>query len=324
LILDKLGVGDWSRLLEWSPEVREALEDGRPVVALETTILSHGLPWPVNRDTGLACEAAVREQGAIPATLGVDGGRILVGLSAAKLEEFCSPSNLATKVNPSNFAAVLARGGLGSLTVAGCLKVCALVGIRVFATGGIGGVHRRWSERPDISADLPALASYPVVTVCAGAKSILDLPATLEVLESLGVPVVGWQTDVFPRFHTPESGHSVDVRVDSGAEMAELARTHWTLNVSRPGGLLLTVPVPQEQAMGGTEVDHLVERALAASEEAQVKGRAVTPFLLDWLARNSNSKTLEANRALVIRNCQVAAQVSCELARLSDKGTCFS
>lgn len=294
-----------------SEEVQEAVASGKPVVALETTIISHGFPFPENLEVAQRCEQAVRRLGAIPATLGIVNGRLCAGLSAGELERFARETPIP-KVNLSNGAFVRAKGGLGSLTVAACLQACSVIGLQVFATGGLGGVHRGWQTHPDVSADLMALSRYRVATVCAGAKSILDLPATLEVLETLGVPVLGWKTDWFPRFYCPVSDFPVDGRVDSIEELVGVLDHHWGLD-PWVGGVVVAVPVLAEDALDPVSMNQLVEAALDQAAKSGVQGRSVTPFVLKWLAENSEGRCVRANRSLVVHNCAVAANLSISL-----------
>ncbi|MCX7717663.1 MAG: pseudouridine-5'-phosphate glycosidase [Candidatus Sumerlaeaceae bacterium] len=298
--------------LRLSAEAAAALAAGRPIVALETTILSFGLPQPANGRVAHACERAIREAGAVPATVAALGGEIRVGLDAAELDFFCSRDASIRKVNTQNLAAVLAAGAPGAFTVAASLRACDLAGIRVFATGGIGGVHRGYAETMDISADLTALARHPVVTVCSGAKSILDVAATLEALETLGVPVAGFRTDVFPRFICSQSGHMLDIRVDDAADAARLAATHFAISRA---GLVLAVPPPAEVSVPAADLDAWTAEALEGARRAGVRGKALTPFLLERLETLSAGATLRANEALVVNNATVAAHVAVALAR---------
>jgi pseudouridine-5'-phosphate glycosidase len=293
-------------------EVAAALAAGQPVVALETTILSFGLPRPVNARVAHACERAIRDAGAVPATVAALGGEIRVGLDAAELDFFCSRDASIRKVNTQNLAAVLAAGAPGAFTVAASLRACDLAGIRVFATGGIGGVHMGYAETMDISADLTALARHPVVTVCSGAKSILNVAATLEALETLGVPVAGFGTERFPQFICSQSTHALDIRVDNAADAARLAATHFALG---GGGIVLAVPPPPAVAVSADDLDTWTAAALEDARRAGVRGKALTPFLLERLETLSAGATLRANEALVVKNAAVAASVAAALAR---------
>ena len=292
------------------PDVAEALSKGRAVVGLETTILAFGLPKPANSEVGKACESTAREFGALPATTAILEGSVHVGLDAAQLELFCSQDPGIRKVNLQNFAAVLAQGIPGALTAGASMQACALAGIRVFATGGIGGVHRGYARTPDISSDLRALAEFPVAVVCAGAKSILDIPATLEVLETLGVPVVGYRASTFPLFYAASSQIQLEDTFDDVGRLARFVNVH--LGLGR-GGVLVVTPVPEEQALGREELDEWTARALEDAARAHVYGKKVTPFLLQRLEELSHGKTLGANRALILNNVRLAAQLAARL-----------
>ena len=273
------------------------------VVALETTLIAHGFPPGEGLEIGRASERAVREAGAVPATIGVAKERVVVGLSEDELELFDSS---ARKVGPRDLAAAAVQGVVGATTVGGTLAVCKTVGIRVMATGGLGGVHRGWPTPPDVSADLQALAQTPALVVSSGVKSLLDVPATSELLETLGVPVLGFRTDTVPLFFAAHGGPPVSARVESAAEAAAVARAHWELG---GGGLLLVRP-PDESL---DDVEPLIESALAAAEIEGVHGQAVTPFVLTFLHRESDGRTLRANRALIVGNARLAGEVAATL-----------
>ncbi|MCG8358692.1 MAG: pseudouridine-5'-phosphate glycosidase [Kiloniellales bacterium] len=293
--------------LEVEAAVAEALAEGRAVVALETTLIAHGLPPPLNLETALEAEAAVREAGAVPASIGILDGKVRVGLSGAQLERFAGQSGIV-KVSSRDIAAVVARGGDGATTVAATLVVAAKAGIAVFATGGIGGVHRGGESSLDVSADLYELARRPVAVVAAGAKAILDLPRTLELLESLGVPVVGYGTDELPAFYARASGLRLEARVDSPQAAAKLMRSHW--NLGMPSGLLLANPPPAETALEATEAEALIAGALEAAAAAGIAGKDTTPYLLQRVAESSSGRTLAANRALIVHNARVAGAIA--------------
>jgi pseudouridine-5'-phosphate glycosidase len=272
----------------------------RPRVALETTLVAHGFPPGEGVEVGLAAERAVRASGAEPVTVGVLDGEVVVGLSEEQLARFDAS---ARKVGPRDLAAAAVQGAVGATTVGGTLAVCRRAGIRFMATGGLGGVHRGWPAPPDVSADLPVLAATPCLVVASGAKSLLDVPATAELLETLGVPVLGYRTDTIPLFYAASGGPPVSARVESAEEAARIARAHWELG---GGGLLLVRP-PDESL---EEVEPLIERALAAAEAAGVRGQAVTPFVLAFLHRASGGRTLRANRELVLGNARLAGEVA--------------
>ncbi len=299
-----------THLLDVRPEPADALRRGRPVVALESTLIAHGLPWPLNLETARGAEAAVRKEGAIPATIAVWRGRPTVGLSEADLEELATAQNVR-KASWRDLAAAVAQGATAATTVAATMALARLAGLRLFATGGIGGVHPRGQVNvPDVSADLTELGRTPVAVVCAGAKSILDLAATLEVLETNGVPVIGYGTEDFPAFYVETSGLPVSARVDSPKEASTLLNAHWALGGA---GVVLALPLPKEEALDvGALLDHL-EQAEQMAADAGVQGGARTPFLLARLAELTGGATLRANRALVVANARLAAQVAVAL-----------
>ncbi len=286
-----------SELLQLSDEVREALDAGLPVVALETTLVAHGFPAPDGVEVGLASEAAVRDAGATPATVGVLDGRIRVGLSADELERF-TPD--ARKLGPRDLAACAVQGAVGATTVGGTLAVARAAGIRFLATGGIGGVHRGAPE--DVSADVPALAATPTVVVSSGIKSLLDVPATTELLETLGVPVLGFRVDTLPLFYAAEGGPPVPQRVESPDEAARVARAHWELGGA---GLLLASPPPES-----LDAVELIEEALVEAKRQGVSGQAVTPFVLGRIHERSGGRTRAVNRALIVANARLAGEVA--------------
>ncbi len=298
--------------LTLSDEVAQALRRLRPVVALETTLVTHGLPHPQGLEAALELEDVVRAGGAVPATIGILDGTVRVGLARAELERLATTPGVA-KVNPGNLAAVVAAGALGSTTVAATMFVAAEAGIRVFATGGIGGVHRDASTSGDVSADLVALGRFPVAVVCAGAKAILDLPRTVEMLETLGVPVLGFGTDEFPAFYRRGSGQRVDRRCDTVDELAGVARAHWELGLGT--GVLVGNPIPEADELPREAYERALEGALAEAAQRGVHGREVTPFLLDRLRELSGGATVKANLALLRDNARVAAGLARALAR---------
>lgn len=281
-------------------------------VALESTVIAHGLPRPENLESARACEAAVRESGAEPATVAIVGGNVRIGVSDDELNELASRPDVA-KVTLQNLGAVCAAGGWGATTVAATVHLAARDGIRVFATGGIGGVHRGAERTFDVSADLTALATTPIVTVCAGAKSILDLPRTLEALETLGVPVLGWRTDEFPGFYTRESGLAVTARAETEEDAARVASTHWSLGCR--SAVLVVVPCPEPAAIPRRDIDQYVTEALAAAAESGVRGAAVTPFLLARVAGATGGRALAANLALLEQNARIAGRIAVALDR---------
>lgn len=293
-----------------SDVVATALAERRPVVALETTLVTHGLPHPAGVEAALALEAVVREAGAVPATIGVLDGAVRVGLDRAALERLATSPDTA-KLNPSNLAAQVASGKPGSTTVAATMFAAARVGIEVFATGGIGGVHRNSAETGDVSADMTALANHPVAVVCAGAKAILDLPKTVEMLETLGVPVLGFGTAEFPAFYRRSSGLRVDQRCDDLASLARAVRTHFALALGT--GIVVANPIPAEHELPKQEYDDALTTALLDAGRAGVRGREVTPFLLDRMRALTESRSVFSNRALLEHNARVAAKLANEL-----------
>ena len=301
------------RALDIAPPVAAALAVGGPVVALESSLIAHGLPRPRNLEVARALEATVAAEGAIPATIAVRGGRIRIGCGAEDLEYLARAEGVA-KVSRANLATVLAAGGDGATTVAGTMICAAAAGIRVLATGGIGGVHRCAEHTLDVSADLTELARTNVAVVCSGAKSILDLPKTLEVLETLGVPVVGLGTDRFPAFHARDSALALETALDGPAAVAKVLRQRAALDLA--GGVVIANPIPAAHAIEPAELARWIDRAHAEAVERGVGGAALTPFLLDRLADFSDGRTVAANVALVEHNAAVAARIAVALAAM--------
>ena len=297
-----------NRYLDIKPSVSAALAAGKPVVALESTIISHGMPWPQNYETALAVEAAVRENGAEPATIAILGGRLKAGLTEDEIKYLAQKGQEIPKASRRDLPALCARGADGATTVASTMIVAALAGIEVFATGGIGGVHRGAETTMDISADLEELARTPVLVVCAGAKSILDLGLTLEYLETKGVPVCGFGTDELPAFYTRESGFGVDFRVDSPEELAAVFAAERGLGY--PGGMLCANPIPERYSMPADVINAAIDRAVAESVDRGVHGKAVTPFLLARVKELTGGDSLEANIKLVLNNAALAARTA--------------
>ena len=289
-----------NKYLDVAPEVQEALDAGKPVVALESTIISHGMPYPKNVETAMLVEKAIRENGAVPATIAVIGGRLKAGHNVAKASRRDLP-------------ALVARGVDGATTVTTTMIIAHMAGIKIFATGGIGGVHRGAETTMDISADLEELAQTPVMVVCAGAKSILDLGLTLEYLETKGVPVIGYGTGELPAFYTRKSGFSVDYRVDSPEELAEMFRAQRGLEFK--GGMLVTNPIPEEYSMDKEVIDKAIDQALAECKAQGVHGKETTPFLLARVVELTGGDSLESNIQLVLNNARLAARTACALAK---------
>lgn len=291
--------------LSFSPEVSNALRNHQPIVALESTVIAHGLPRPQNLELARRMESIVRERGAVPATIAILRGEIKIGLTDDELKYLANADGV-WKVSRRDFPIIAVRKADGATTVAGTMIAAAWAGIKVFATGGIGGVHRGGGT--DISADLPELARTPVAVVCAGVKAILDLPATLEWLETAGVPVIGFQTDEFPAFYSRTSGLKLEARAESASEVAAMIKTKWEMGLE--GGVLIAAPIPEAAALPTSEIEAAIERALAAAEAQGVKGKAATPYLLAKVAEITGGVSLRANVALLENNARVAAEVA--------------
>ena len=302
-----------NKYLDISPEVKAALEAGKPVVALESTIISHGMPYPKNVETALLVEQTLRENGAVPATIAVIGGRLKAGLSKEEIEYLGKTGRGVAKASRRDLPALVARGADGATTVTTTMIIAHMAGIQVFATGGIGGVHRGAETTMDISADLEELAQTPVMVVCAGAKSILDLGLTLEYLETKGVPVIGYGTEELPAFYTRKSGFGVDYRVDSPEELAAMFAAQRDLGFK--GGMLVTNPIPEEYAMPKDVIDAAIEQALRECKEQGVHGKETTPFLLARVVELTGGDSLESNIQLVLNNARVAARTAAALAK---------
>jgi len=292
-------------LIHVSDEVQAALEEGRAVVALETTLVAHGFPAPDGVETGFASEAAVRAAGAVPATIGVLDGQIRIGLERAELERF-TPA--ARKLGPRDLAVCAVQGAVGATTVGGTLTAAAAIGIRFMGTGGLGGVHRGFPTPPDVSADLAAAARIPAVVASSGVKSLLDVPATAELLETLGVPVIGYRTDTLPLFYDAAGGPPVSARADDAAEIARIAEAHWRL-----GGNAILVGRPPTESL---DVTPLIEEAVAAAARDGVSGQAVTPFVLAYLHEHSGGETRRVNRDLIVANAGLAGEIAAAHATL--------
>jgi pseudouridine-5'-phosphate glycosidase len=300
-------------MIKINDEVKKALEKGKPVVALESTIISHGMPYPKNVKTALEVEQAIREHGAIPATIGIINGVAVVGMTSDEIEQFGKRQEIV-KVSRRDLPVVYAKKMWAATTVAATMIIASQVGIEVFVTGGIGGVHRHAIETMDISADLQELAKTNVTVVCAGAKAILDLPLTLEYLETMGVPVLGFKTKELPAFYTPHSGLPVDYQLDSYKEAAEVIY-HKRQN-RLDGGILITNPIPEKYAMDSKVINHAIQKALGEAEQLGIKGKEVTPFLLKKIVELTGGDSLESNIHLVINNAIVGAEISKEYALL--------
>ena len=294
--------------LKISPAVQKALDEGRPVLALESTIISHGMPYPQNLETARLCEAEARKHGVEPATVAIIHGKLCAGLTDEELEYLAKAGPKVAKASRRDLPILAARGADGATTVAATMIVAAMAGIRVFTTGGIGGVHRGAEVTMDISADLEELARTPVAVVCAGAKSILDLGLTLEYLETKGVPVLGYRTETLPAFYTDESDFKVDYRMDSPEEIAAAVTAQ--RDMGYPGGMLITNPIPHQYAMPKDVIDAAINQALAEAKEQGVKGKATTPFLLARVCELTGGESLKSNIKLVLNNVALGAQIA--------------
>ena len=303
-----------NKVLNISQEVQQALENNRPVVALESTIISHGMPYPQNVETAIAVEQIVRDEGCVPATVAVIDGVLTVGCSLDEIELLGKRGTSVIKVSRRDLPVVVAKKQLGATTVAGTMYACSLAGISVFATGGIGGAHRNSEKTMDISADLDELQQTDVAVVCAGAKSILDIGLTLECLETRGVPVIGYKTDEMPAFYTPCSGFKTDYRLDTAKEIAEAYHAKQQLGLH--GGMLVVNPIPAKYAMDKAYIDENIEAALAEADKLGIGGKQVTPFLLDKIQRLTGGESLEANIQLVYNNARLACKIAKELCKL--------
>jgi len=299
--------------LEISAEVKEALANGKGVVALESTIISHGMPYPQNVETALEVERIVRENGAVPATIAILSGKLKVGLSLEEIEVL-GKSKDVTKVSRRDIPFIVAGKGNGATTVAATMIIAALAGIKVFATGGIGGVHRGAPETFDISADLQELAKTDVAVICAGAKSILDIGLTLEYLETVGVPVIGYQTKELPAFYTVKSGFQVDYKLDTPKQIAEALKSKWDLGLD--GGAVIANPIPEEYAMDYEIITAAIESALTEADEKGIKGKESTPFLLAKVKEITGGKSLNSNIQLVYNNAKLGAEIAAALVKL--------
>ena len=295
--------------LKVNPEVQKALENNQPVVALESTIISHGMPYPQNVETALNVERIIRENGAVPATIGIIDGVCIAGMTPEEIEEFGKRKGIA-KVSRRDLPIIVAKKMWGATTVATTMIIAAMAGIKVFVTGGIGGVHREAQQTFDISADLQELAHTDVAVVCAGAKAILDLPLTLEYLETFGVPVLGYKTKELPCFYSVHSGLELDYAMESPKEIADAIKAKWELGLD--GGVIIANPIPSEYAMNEDEINAVIEEALADAKEKGIKGKDTTPFLLAAVKEKTSGKSLDSNIQLVYNNARLGAQIAVE------------
>lgn len=298
-----------------APHIERALQAGLPVVALESTIIAHGMPYPKNVETALKVEATIRENGAIPATIALIDGKIVVGLEAEEIERIGKAGLSVIKASRRDLPIVLATKALGATTVAATMIAAHLAGIPIFATGGIGGVHRGGERSMDVSADLDELAATPVMVVCSGAKSILDLGLTLEYLETKGVPVIGYQTAELPAFYTRKSGHKLANHLDDVRTIAAAYQAKQALGLKN--GMVIANPIPEDMAMDEAMISETIKNALAAADEDGIHGKEITPYLLDKVQRMTGGASLEANIALVLNNAKVASQIAVQLSELN-------
>lgn len=300
--------------LDVNPAVAQALAEGKPVVALESTIISHGMPYPQNVETALKVEEIIRQNGAVPATIAILGGRLKAGLSPAEIEYLGKQGQKVTKASRRDLSVLVAQGADGATTVATTMMIAHMAGIKLFATGGIGGVHRGAETTMDISADLEELGQTDVMVVCAGAKAILDLKLTLEYLETKGVPVLGYQTQELPAFYTRTSGLKVDYQVDSPEMLAKILKTQHDLGLH--GGILVTNPIPEQYSMDTDAINAVIDQAIAEAQEKGIHGKETTPFLLAKVKEITGGDSLEANIRLVFNNAKLAAQTAAAYAKL--------
>ena len=290
-----------------SKEVQNALDNNLPIVALESTIISHGMPYPKNLHTALECEQIVRNNGCVPATIAIIKGKLCVGLEKEDLEYLAYTGLKVTKVSRRDIPVIVAKGADGATTVSATMYIASLVGIKVFATGGIGGVHRGAEISMDISADLDEFAKTNVTVVCAGAKAILDLPKTLEYLETKGVPVIGYQTKTLPAFYTRKSDYSVDYQMDTPDEIAKMMKTKWDLGLN--GGVLVTNPIPEEYSLDEEVMNKAIDEAIESANKEGISGKEITPYLLDKIQKITSGTSLESNIKLVHNNCKLASLI---------------
>ena len=302
------------KYLEISEEVKNALKNNKPVIALESTIISHGMPYPQNAETALKVESIVRENGGIPATIAIIGGKLKVGLSPQEIELLGKEGEKVIKVSRRDIPYIIANRLNGATTVASTMIIANMAGIKIFATGGIGGVHRGAEHTMDISADLQELANTNVAVICAGAKSILDLGLTLEYLETNGVPVLGYKTKELPAFYTRNSGFNLDYAIDTPKEFAEILHAKWELGLK--GGAVIANPIPEEYSMDNKIISKVIEEAVEEVEKLGIKGKASTPFLLDKIQKLTSGSSLKANIELVFNNTKLATEIAKELCNL--------
>ena len=310
-------MNDYDKYLDVNPEVADAIKNSKPVVALESTIISHGMPYPKNVETAMNVEKIIRDNGAVPATIAIIKGKLKAGCSPEEIEYLGKTGTKVNKASRRDLAVLIANNSDGATTVTTTMLIAYMAGIKVFATGGIGGVHRGAEKTMDISADLEELAKTPVMVVCAGAKAILDLGLTLEYLETRGVPVLGYGTKELPAFYTRHSGLNVDYEVDSPAELAKVFCTSQSLALK--SGILVANPIPEQYSMDHEVINKAIEEALAEADRLKIHGKEITPFLLDKIQKITSGDSLEANIQLVYNNAKLAARTACEICNWSNK-----
>lgn len=299
-----------TKYLKINPVVKKALEENRPVVALESTIISHGMPYPENKETALACERIIKEEGAVPATIAIINGEMIVGLTEEEIDHIARNGKDVIKTSRRDLPLIISQGLTGATTVSTTMYIASLAGIKVFATGGIGGVHRGVEETMDISADLEELAITPVCVVCAGAKAILDLPRTLEYLETKGVPVIGYQTKYLPAFYTRTSDYKVNHTLNTPKEIADMLKVKWEIGLG--GGVLVTNPIPEEYSLDVNVMNKAIDDAIKSMNEENIKGKDTTPYLLKKIVEITKGDSLKSNIQLVFNNCKLASNIAKE------------
>ena len=299
-----------AKYIRISEEVRKAIDENKPIVALESTIISHGMPYPENKETALSCERIIREEGAIPATIAIIDGVMTVGLTVEEIDYIARLGKDVVKTSRRDLPIIISKGLTGATTVSTTMYIASLAGIKVFATGGIGGVHRGVEETMDISADLEELGVTPVCVVCAGAKAILDLPRTLEYLETKGVPVIGYQTDYLPAFYTRTSEYKLNYRLDTPKEIADMLKVKWAIGLG--GGVLVTNPIPEQYSLDEKVMNDAIDKAIKSMNELGIKGKDTTPYLLKTIVEITGGESLKSNINLVFNNCRLASNIAKE------------
>lgn len=302
-----------AKYIRINEEVRKAIDENKPIVALESTIISHGMPYPENKETALSCERIIREEGAVPATIAIIDGVMTVGLTVDEIDYIARLGKDVVKTSRRDLPIIISKGLTGATTVSTTMYIASLAGIKVFATGGIGGVHRGVEETMDISADLEELGVTPVCVVCAGAKAILDLPRTLEYLETKGVPVIGYQTDYLPAFYTRTSEYKLNYRLDTPKEVADMLKVKWAIGLG--GGVLVTNPIPEQYSLDQKVMNDAIDKAIKSMNELGIKGKDTTPYLLKTIVEITGGESLKSNINLVFNNCRLASNIAKEYSK---------